>query len=419
MLKRTTIIAAALFLTAAAAPAAPTEKSDYPGLIRSLSAVVAENFYDPHLRGVDWKKVSRDYEMKARAIRSDEAFLKLASEMIATLHASHTDVRPPSSNAPRAIPALRIVGSGSDGLITEVADLSDARAKGLRPGYVVRNIDQLGGLLGTEASVTYEDCSGAGNSASVRREKAFWPPAQPTFQWSRIKISPDTTYGYLRVDAFDDDGAELADKAMADLGDTQGLIIDLRNNDGGNASAVRLASYFVTAPSPAVILLGRDYIQSLGHTPTKAEALAAPKVEGTYTSEKVWAALQANNGAITIWTDDVGAKRYAKPVVVLIGSETASAAEGFAWVMKLRSPATFVGEETAGALLSAERLEIGRGWTVRVPMAGVWAADGADYADRSVLPDITVKLDSQSLCAGRDVQMEAALAELGARGKGE
>jgi carboxyl-terminal processing protease len=229
-------------------------------------------------------------------------------------------------------------------------------------------------------------------------------------------VAPATTYGYLRVDAFEDDGAELADKAMADLGDTQGLIIDLRNNDGGNASAVRLASYFIEKPTAAAILLDRTYLQSLGHTPTKADALAAPKVTQAYTSDKVGAALQANKGAISIWTDDLGPKRYTRPVVVLIGRDSASAAEGFAWIMKLRSSATLVGEQTAGLLLSAQRFEFGQGWSARVPTAGVWAPDGADYGDKAVPPDVTATLDSKSLCAGRDTQIEAALATLHSKG---
>jgi carboxyl-terminal processing protease len=410
------LVLTTILATSASAATTPTP-TDYPALVRSLATVVEQNFYDPHMHGVDWKTVSRTYEAEARSVRDDDAFRKLASRMMATLHASHTDVRAPGGGGATAIPAVRLAGSGPQQLIVEVAGLSDARAKGLRPGYVVRNAGQLGGPLGADAVVDYDDCGGARGSVGVRREKAFWPPAQPTFQWSRIKVAPGVAYGYLRVDAFEDDGAELADKAMANLGDTQGLIIDLRNNDGGNASAVRLASYFVGAPGAAVILLDRSYLQKLGHTPTKADALAAPKVERAYTSEKVWTELQANKGAIAIWTEDLGAKRYSKPVVVLIGPDTASAAEGFGWIMKLRSPAIFVGEKTAGALLSAQSVEFGRGWTVRVPMAGVWAPDGADYGDRAVSPDVAVTLDRASLCAGRDAQLEAALVALQAKGR--
>jgi carboxyl-terminal processing protease len=408
------IWAALAFAASLSAPSIAA-KSDYSGWIGALSKVVAENFYDPHLRGVDWQALTRTYQIRARGVSSDAEFRKLAAEMMSSLGTSHTDVLPPSRGGPGAAPAayatpaIRFVAKSGEGLVTEVAALSDARAKGLQPGFSVRNMAELGGELGSEARLAVRDCAGLDRRIAARRESAFWPPAQPAFRWLRMRTSPTTTYGYLRVDAFDDKGAELADQAMADLGNTQGLIIDLRSNGGGNASAARLASYFVAEAGPAVILLDRSYIQALGRTPTKADALAARKVERTYTTAKVWEALRANRGGIAIWTEDMGAKLYKKPVAVLIGPDTGSAAEGFAWIMKLRSPATLVGERTAGALLSAQTLEFGDGWSVRVPMAGVWGPDGTDYGDKAVIPHLQVSPERETLCAGRDKQLEAAL----------
>jgi carboxyl-terminal processing protease len=83
--------------------------------------------------------------------------------------------------------------------------------------------------------------------------------------------------------------------------------------------------------------------------------------------------------------------------VVLIGPETASAAEGFAWVMRLRSKAKLVGRRTQAALLSADRFEFAPGWQVRVPTAGIWAPDGEDYGDRAIDPDVTVPIDRSAL----------------------
>ena len=161
-----------------------------------------------------------------------------------------------------------------------------------------------------------------------------------------------------------------------------------------------------------MILLSRDYLQALGHTPTPADAISAPQVERTYTTAAVWEALKAHHGAIAIWSEDLGAKRYGKPVAVLIGPETASAAEGFGWAMRLRSSATFIGETSAGALLSAEPTDIGQGWSVTIPEAGVWAPDGADYGDKAITPQVAIRLTRADLCAGRDRQLEAAFARV-------
>jgi carboxyl-terminal processing protease len=110
-----------------------------------------------------------------------------------------------------------------------------------------------------------------------------------------------------------------------------------------------------------------------------------------------------------LWTEDLGAKRWNKPVALLIGGGSGSAAEGFAWLMKLRTKAVLVGRETAGALLGSEIFDLGQGWRLRVPVLGIWAPDGQDYGDRAVAPDVKVARTPEQLCAGRDPDIEAAL----------
>ena len=397
----------------AATAAAP--ETDYPALVRSLSTVVTRDFYDPHLHGVDWIAVTRTYEARAKAVRSDAEFARLAAEMTGLLKSSHVNVYAPASPAPRSRPGIKTRELDGRTVISEVAPLSDAQAKGLRPGQELLDRAALPGPLGSSADVAVRTCAGESIRRDVRREAAFWPPPQPAYRWTRIRTGPGATPGYLRVDAFDDGSAELADDAMAQLADTNGLVIDLRWNDGGNASAVRLASYFVREAGRAIILLDRGWLERLGRTPTPTDALRANRVERTYTSDAVWGALKANGGAITIWTEDLGAKRYSKPVVVLIGADSASAAEGFAWVMRLRSPAVLIGEPTAGALLSADKVDLGQGWSVRIPKAGVWAPDGADYGDRAVPPHVSTPVMRSDLCSGRDAALERAIQELRGR----
>lgn len=398
-MKILSLVAAALLLGGAA-------PLDYPAMIRSLGKTVADNFYDPHLRGVDWARVTRDYARRARAVRDDAEFRRLATEMMEKLKSSHTDISAPATARSRARPAIVI----EDKVVVEVAELSNARAQGVRPGFRLLDEAALPGPLGSIARLRVLDCSGTERVIPARRETALWPPPEPSFRWRRIATAPGKTLGYLRIDAFDDDGAALADQAMKALEDTSGLVIDLRANQGGNASALRLASYFTGEAGPAIILLGREYMRRLGRTPTPADARGAPRADRTYTTAKVGEALQANGGAVAIWTEDLGARRYEKPVAVLIGPETASAAEGFAWVMKLRTKAKLVGRRSQAALLSADRLEFAPGWSVRVPTAGVWAPDGQDYGDRAIEPDVAVPVDSAALCDGRDPALEQALA---------
>jgi len=267
------------------------------------------------------------------------------------------------------------------------------------------------GPVGSNVSIRLKGCDNAERVVSVRREAAFWPPQRPTFRWSTLNAGEGRRIGYLRVDAFEDDGAQLADRAMADLRDTDGLIVDIRYNSGGAASALRLASYFTEGAQPGLILLTRPWLRANG-TPTKERALSAPRVDRAYTTDAVFQALSANNGAVALWTEDLGDRRYAKPVIVLQGEGTGGGAEGFAWLMRLKTKATLMGRKTSGALLGSQTFPIGEGWSVTLPVHGVWAADGANYGDRPVPPQMVVAMSRTAMCAGRDGDLEAAMMRL-------
>lgn len=408
----------ALLADAGAAAAQPTPAADYAALYDRLASTVAENFYDPTLYGTDWAAATARHRAAAVAAKSDAEFLRAGRALLAEIRSSHLDLRAPTGTVAGGTGiGARLVEIGGVQTVTEVVEASDAQRRGLRPGDQVLTPDAVNGARGTTAELRVRSCDGQMRSVSVRRETVFWPPVQPTFRWRVVDGGAGMRIGYLRIDAFEDDGAPLADRAMADLGETDALIIDVRGNSGGNASALRLASYFTPKAAPAVILLARPYLAALGRPLTKADALQAPKAVGAYTSDKVFEAIGGNGGGAALWTEDLGEKRYTRPVYVLQGEETASAAEGFTWVMRLSTSATIVGRPSAGALLSAERFDLGQGWSMRVPTAGIWAPDGENYGDRSVPPHVEVKWSRAALCAGQDADLARALELIEAGGR--
>jgi carboxyl-terminal processing protease len=135
-------------------------------------------------------------------------------------------------------------------------------------------------------------------------------------------------------------------------------------------------------------------------------------VIGRYRTKDVADALSSGGGAAAFSIEDLGAKRYHAPVVVLIGPGTGSAAEGFAWGMKTWSRARLIGVATAGAILSGENFDIAPGWGLTVPTAGHWSARGEDLNDKPVTPHELVPESRADLCAGRDRGIERAMAIL-------
>ncbi|MBV9992887.1 MAG: hypothetical protein JOZ72_16535 [Alphaproteobacteria bacterium] len=391
-----------------AALCVPASAADYPALFEATWSTVNDNFYDPGFHGVDWKAVGARYRARLGTVKTDKDFDALASAMLDEIGTSHLYiVAPKNSPASGAGIGVEFRELGGETVVSHVSPLSDA---GLRIGdKLLTPRDALVGVVGSEATARVEGCDGKVRGVSAHRIAAFWPPVHPGFAWSPVKLAAGRSIGYLRIDRFDDGAAALADQAMAELKDTNGLIVDIRANSGGNASALRLYSYFGSGAAPSFALFARPYLQTLGHPVGKADVLGLPKTVGAYTNEAIFAAVRSGQGAATFWSQDLGAKRYTKPVVVLIGEDTGSAAEGFGWSMRTVPGVTFVGRRSAGALLSADRFDLPGGWTLTVPVQGIWGPDGVDYRDRALDPDIAVTWTRADLCSGRDPDIAAAL----------
>lgn len=392
-----------------AAPAA-AQQTNYARLYETLWTTVNENYYDPHFRGTDWAAQRERYRARAEAAANDAEFRAVASEMLGEIVGSHLYISPPARSQGAAGIGVRFVTLDGDSVVAEVAPLSDAYVQGLRPGdRLLSPREDLRGDIGTTASLRVRTCANRQRSFEVRREHAFWPPEHPGFRWSQIRTGQNQRIGYMRIDRFDDGAAALADQAMSELENVSAIIIDVRNNSGGNVSSLRLSSYFNGGQAEsAVVLLARPYLEALGRPVTAADIAAAPRVDHAYTTADVFAAMSEHNAGAAFWID-ANPKQFTGPVFVLISEETGSAGEGFAWYMRERTRARLIGAQTAGALLSSESFDIGDGWSVTIPVHGIWGPDGTDYGDRATPPHEEMRPTRADLCAGRDPVLEAAL----------
>lgn len=404
--------AAASILLVAFSAAAETPEEARAKVFDGVVKTISEQFYDPAFHGVDWPAVQARYRARLAEVADDPGLQKLITQMLAELKSSHLYVSRMTPGSTGVSLSARIEPVDGIDTVLELAPLSDARAKGLRPGdRIVGGVNALVGRAGSLVDVTVQRCDGANARLKIRRESWQFPEEHPGMRWARVRVAPDKVIGYIRVDRFDDGAAELADQAMEELARTQGLVIDIRANSGGNISAMRLASYFIEG-SPAFALLSRPYLQALGRPVTPADIAAAPKVIGRYRGDDVGEALSKGGGAALFQVEDLGARRYRGPVVVLIGPLTGSAGEGFAWGMKTWSKARLVGAPTAGAILSGEGFDIAPGWSLTVPTAGHWSLSAENLNDKAVTPHESVPETRADLCSGRDRGAERAMAIL-------
>lgn len=383
------------------------QAQDYGRVFEAIDQTVRENFYDPHFGGRDWTAIVDRRRAELAGVTSDAEFRRLGQSMLNELGVSHVVMHAPGTNRPMMGLGARWETIDGKVIVVDIDPASGARAAGLKIGDQIRDPSAIGGPRQEPARLEVQRCDGSVAQLSLPRESAYWPPRERTISWSVLRRGDGRSVGYLRAERFSDDAAELIDAAMETLGSTDGLIIDIRNNSGGNASALRLLGYF-TDPGPGIALLSRPFLETLDG-PVEAEDLTdILRVSRAYTTQAIFDAVGEGNGAVMLMIEDLGEKRYRNPVVVLIGPETGSAAEGFAWGAREQTDAVLIGRETAGALLSSQPFDLPDGWRVTIPVHGNRGPDGRDFGDKKVPPHITTTLTREDVCRGDDVDLTQA-----------
>lgn len=382
-------------------------QSIYQQVFGDLDRTVRENFYDPHFGGRDWKAIVDRHRAELRDVRTDADFQRLGQRMLNELGVSHVVLHLPGTNRPTMGIGARWEAIEGGEIVVDIDPASAARAAGLRIGDRILNPAAIRGPKQEPAALEIERCDGTRTRLAIPRESAYWPPREKTVSWSVLRRGDGRSIGYIRADRFSDDAAGLIDAAMETVGSTDGLLIDIRNNSGGNASALRLLGYF-TDPGPGIALLSRPFLEKLDGPVQASDLTRIHRVSRAYTTEAIFNAVREGQGAVMLMIEDLGERRYRKPVVVLIGPETGSAAEGFAWGAREQTSAVLVGRNTAGALLSSQPFNLSGGWRVTLPVHGNWGPDGRDFGDRAVPPHVATIQTREAVCRNEDADLTAA-----------
>ncbi|MFK7971963.1 MAG: S41 family peptidase [Bacteroidia bacterium] len=178
--------------------------------------------------------------------------------------------------------------------------------------------------------------------------------------------------GYFRLDDFTEwlDARSAIAGAISSLSFSDALIIDFRHNTGGAPETMYwLLSYFFDEKSKTEFT--GLYFREEGKI---NKAFVTKKLEGT---------------------------RYCKkPVVILTGPNTASAAEGFAYDMQRLGRAIIIGESTKGGAQPARTYMLPHGFRVLLPIGKAVDPDnGGNWEGKGVVPDIAVKEEAAQMYA--------------------
>ncbi|HKV09407.1 MAG TPA: S41 family peptidase [Thermoanaerobaculia bacterium] len=229
---------------------------------------------------------------------------------------------------------------------------------------VTRDLQEVSGdkhlqlSYGQEAAPPPED-----PEARKARREAFFAELRTNNHFFEKVERLSGNVGYLDLRYFIDAslGGETAVAAMNFLADTDALIIDLRENHGGEPSMVAFLASYLFSANP-VQLSGLEFREG-GRS---VQSWTLPYVPGRRYGEK-------------------------KPVYLLTSGETFSAAEAFAYDLQSRGRAVLVGETTRGGAHFVEQIPLDDHFFVWLPLGrAVSPVTGTNWEGTGVKPDIAV-----------------------------
>ncbi len=201
----------------------------------------------------------------------------------------------------------------------------------------------------------------------------------------KYQTMADGRVGYLRYGSFASTvGKGNLDVVLSYFKDTDMLIIDVRNNGGGDLINVEtLVSRFISE---------RIHAGSISHKTGPGHRDFSEPYDYYISPE-------------------VGHVMYDKPVVILTNRGSFSATNNFVSIMKSLPQVTLVGDVTGGGCGLPFSAELPIGWVVRFSSAPIYGPDGK-LTEWGVEPDIRVDMTPDDVAAGHDLILDAALALL-------
>jgi len=257
-----------------------------------------------------------------------------------------------------------LVGVSKDGLLTVVRVYkgTPAAGKGVQAGDFIVGIDDkdvrgidletaiglMRGPVGTKVklSLAREGLEKPLEVEIVRDEISV-----PTVEG---KLLPDTRIGYISIDQFSEKTGDEVLEVLADLRERgiKGIVLDLRNNPGGEViSATRVADAFI--PKGPIV-----YIQN------------------RFGQEDMW---EADENYLNL------------PLAVLVNGNSASAAEILAGAIKDTGAGVLVGTRTFGKGIVQTLFPLDNGAGVKLTTARYLTPNKHDIHKKGIRPDVVVE----------------------------
>jgi len=399
-------------------------------ILDNVLKALQKRFYSPEKLNDDWRTAVEGHRPLIEGASTTDGFEQAMSDLLAELHTSHLgffhhSARRASSRA--ALSATYLVDDtlyGKRWIFQDVHSGGAASIAGIEPGDILLSVDGREitppehpvFVMGkqTRIEIVGNDEQRRTTSVDVARPKGkklhF---IQPTLIETRHL---DGGLGYLKVAMFPGMvGVEVANAishAIEKLGAVENLIIDLRGNTGGGVGALRVMSLLTPERIPVGFALDRRRVTKN----LDSEKLTFPRFSRIPVSTKaLWplalkfAPAMLAKKPIVLQSEGLGKKPFHGRVVLLVNRHTASAAEMIVAFARENQLATVIGERTAGRLLSATSVKVGKGFRLALPTGAYYTWRGTILEGTPIVPNQIVEFDWSDRRDGRDRQLEYAI----------
>lgn len=386
-------------------PIAVEPRAEWRQMFADAWRLQRDYFYDPGLHGVDWAAVRRRHEPLLARVTDRAELNELLAQMVGELGLLHSQVFTPDLRS--GPDSIGLAGLGArlspvaEGLRIDAIDRSDpelpsaaaplaAPGLGVQAGDVITAINGrstvglpsaaplLRGLAGRQVLLALRRADGSTRQAVVTPVDARRATALRYGDWvaqraQRVHAASGGRIGYLHLRAMGaDDIATFAREFYAHV-DREGLIIDVRGNDGGS-----IDSWIIEK------LLRRAWVFWQPRSP--AGGAPYPNMQQSFRGH----------------------------LAVLIDEYTYSDGETFAAGVQRLQLGPLIGRRSSGAgVWLSDRNRLSDNGLMRAAENGQFTLDGQWLVEgRGVSPDIEVDNPPRASAQGQDAQLDAALAHL-------
>jgi tricorn protease len=368
-------------------------------------SLLNENFYDPAFHGANWQETRARFAPYAAGAANNADLRRLLSLMIGELNASHLGIAGPPDPSATATGRLGLrfdpeeyARSGRLKIANVIPLGPAAVSRAIAVGDVVvavngtpvtrtTNLDQLlDHTIGKRVTIAIEAgaAGGASTAAGQRKDVAVQPVNLTTDKGLRYRQWVETKRAYVAkisggrlgyVHMIDMSAGALA-QLYADL-DVEnhardGVVIDIRNNNGGFVNSYALD-----------VFARRPYLNM------------APRGQQTAPARTM-----------------LGQRALESPTVLVVNQHSLSDAEDFTEGYRTLKLGMVVGEPTGGWIIYTGGERLIDGSTLRLPHVRITDHEGKDMERHPRPVDVLSIREPGEDAAGIDRQLQAAVAEL-------